>query len=79
MKAIEARELANSNRINIKELEDALSRIRGSARQGNYQEYFVDLSQSTKDELMRLGYCVTSEFHRNESNDNVTWYELKLK
>jgi hypothetical protein len=76
MKAIEARELTKNNILNNSELESAFSRIRGAARSGHYQTYFVDMSEPVKEELRKLGYVIHSQFSRNESNDNVTWGDL---
>lgn len=79
MKAEKARELARQNFLNEMELDNIFSTIRGEARQGRYEAYFSNLSFSSKDELRRLGYFITSTFHRNESNDTVAWYEVEVK
>lgn len=79
MKASEARKISKENRINEKELDKVFSKIRESAMKGECRSYFTDLSHSTKDELKKMGYMVTSFFSMNESADTVSWYEVDLK
>lgn len=78
MKADEARKLSDENRINKQEMENVLSRIRGSARQGKYEAYFTGLRPETIEELKKLGYIVVSSCGRNETDNTVKWYGVDI-